>query len=155
MAQRMSAVAATDGLERVNRVHDQFFAGVHELEHCFGNNDIDYEKNRMEKNGINEKNGMLATSMNRAQILSDLWLFDPQGTRVLIWDCICILAIVFTVFYMPVEIGFLSDVTPTFAAQAIDYLVDAIFFADIVVCISLIISLYFPRLIRTRPYCCS
>ena len=133
MAQMMSAVAAHDGLERVNRVHDQFFEGVHELEHCFGNNDMDYEKHRVEKGGTNEKNGMLATSMNRAQVVADLMLFDPQGMRILIWDCLCISAIFFTVFYMPVEVGFLSDVGPTPAAQGIDYTVDAIFFLDILV----------------------
>lgn len=135
MAQMFSAVAATEGVERINRVHDQFFEGVHELEHCFGNNDIDmdYENNRIVQGGTNGKKGMMASSMNRKQIIEELRMFDPHGIRILIWDSICIFAIFFTVFYVPVEIGFLSDVATTFAAQAVDYVVDAIFFGDIVV----------------------
>lgn len=116
----------------INRAHDHFFEGVHKLEHCFTDNNIDENPSTLGQ--TTEKKRVMPMSLSeRRQLVSELRLFDPKGVRIMIWDCICILAIFFTVFYVPVEIGFLSEEEPSAAGQVLHNIVDAIFFGDILV----------------------
>ena len=66
-------------------------------------------------------------------LLTERRLLDPMGPRVLAWDTMCMGFIVFTVLFLPVQIGFPDDFQPTPAMDAVDYVMDAVFFMDVIV----------------------
>ena len=136
--------AAERQLKLNNRIHQNFFFGTQVLQGFFANADVNYETyypghrvsetNKKHSNGGPDKTtNPTISSWNRHKILSRLYLFDPQGKRILMWDAVCITFIIFTVLYMPIEVSFLANVTLSQPLEIVDYIVDAIFFADVCV----------------------
>ena len=133
--------AAERQLKLNNRIHQNFWLGAQVLQGFFANTDVNYEtyypghlvtEGNKRSNGHDKKNPTIS-SWNRHKILSRLHLFDPQGPRILIWDAVCITFIIFTVLYMPIEVSFLANTPLSQPLEVVDYIVDAIFFADVCV----------------------
>ena len=133
--------AAERQLKLNNRIHHNFWLGAQVLQGFFANADVNYEtyylghlntEGNNHSNGADKKNPKIS-SWNRGKILSKLYLFDPQGRRILIWDAVCIIFIIYTVLYMPIEVSFLANAPLSQPLEVVDYVVDAIFFADVCV----------------------
>lgn len=64
--------------------------------------------------------------------MDSLRLFHPTGRRKIVWDSLAGLAIIYALINVPYRISFISDrmSTPT---AALDYIVDGVFFLDILV----------------------
>ena len=119
-----------------NRLHQNFWLGTQVLQGFFTNADINYEAYYTGHHSKDQNTGRpdkRNPSSKRNEILSKLYLFDPQGKRNLVWDAICVVFILFTVFYVPIQVSFLANAPLSQPLQIIDYVVDTIFFADVLV----------------------
>ena len=64
------------------------------------------------------------------QKLADLRLINPAGSKKVVWDLVCGLAIFYSIVEVPFRIGFQS--TQSEVAVVMDSIVEAIFFCDII-----------------------
>ena len=128
-------------LQLNNRMHQNFWLGTQELLGFFANSDINYEKyypgqhgkeGNRQSNGPDNRNRTVSSSSGN-NALSKSYLFDPQGKRILIWDVVCVVFIIFTVFYVPVQVSFLAYAPLSRPLEIVDYVIDAVFFADVCV----------------------
>jgi hypothetical protein len=79
------------------------------------------------------KKALKFTVEDRQELLAAKRLFDPNGPRLLVWDSLCMSLIVFTVLFLPIQIGFPDDFPSTSATDAVDYFMDSVFFLDVLV----------------------
>ena len=59
--------------------------------------------------------------------------FNPNGLRMIAWDTVVIGFILYSVFQVPLRIGFMSNMATSPGETVFNYIVDAVFFMDILV----------------------
>ena len=121
--------------KRSQFLKDRFWKGLNEMKSLYSNEDVDYSEIKDAKIYAQEKIQVSETSEPSvvAEKLSSLRLFNPSGRFLVYWDTFTIIAILYSVFAVPIEIAFLADLPPSPAIDAIDYAITAIFFADTLV----------------------
>ena len=116
-------------------LRERFWKGMNEMKSLYSNEDVDYTQTNMSKIYGQSKNQMSETAEPAvlAEKMTQLKLFNPSGKYMVWWDTFTIVAILYSVFAVPIEIAFLADLPPSPAINAIDYAITAVFFADTLV----------------------
>ena len=135
-----------DNILRKQRIHDRFFSVVSDVQ-SLREMPIGLEAGivpateriiQQEQDQLNFDTSHGAISMTTndhflSQTLRSLLLFKPNGQRMMLWDLFVILAIIYSVFEVPLQIGFKSNILQTSGEIGMNYFITTIFFADLLV----------------------
>ena len=122
--------------KRAQFLRDRFWKGMNEMKSLYSNEDVDYTQIKVAKIYGQQNNNEMSESAEPsvlAEKMTQLRLFNPSGNYMVWWDTFTIVAILYSVFAVPIEIAFLADLPPSPAIDAIDYAITAVFFADTLV----------------------
>ena len=144
--QRTAIEIVEDNIVRKQKIHDRFFSVVSDVQ-SLRKTPIGVETGilpaterivQQEQDQLNFDSNAGAISMTTndhflSQTLRSLFLFKPNGQRMMMWDLFVILAIIYSVFEVPLQIGFKSNISQTNGELGMNYFITAVFFADLVV----------------------
>jgi len=141
LRQRNVVSIAEDRMAQKNNLHRRFFAIVNEMKILIndpnGLQTMNQSKlhRELDTAGLAGEGTLSATvaAPKQAAIMTAMQLFRPNGPRLLTWDCVTIAAILYSVFDVPLRIGFFVAKIDTPGELAWNYAVTAIFFADMLV----------------------
>ena len=80
---------------------------------------------------------MTLSTSRQQELLSARYLFLPTGQRMMMWDVFVIFAVLYSVFEVPLRIGFDNDAPLNPAEAAWEFTITALFFADVFVTINI------------------
>ena len=136
-----------DNIVRKQKIHDRFFSVVSDVK-SLRKIPIGLEAGdelpaterviQQEQDQLNfDSNGgaipMITNDIFLSQTLRSLLLFKPNGQRMMMWDLFVILAIIYSVFEVPLQIGFKSNIPQSSGEIGMNYFITAVFFADLLV----------------------
>ena len=127
------------------RLHQRFFQVLTDIELLLEkpagvDKDLDDVKNGRRSSGLRPVSKVAgdATSSRKGEQsqVEDMEagsFFNPTGPRLIAWDTFVIAVILYSVFQVPLRIGFMSNMPTPPGELAWNYVVDAVFFLDILV----------------------